>query len=187
MKTTPYRMPITGLVMLFIGQCGAAQHDEPLTRKAADSETHPVSAESARETDAGTGEVFANVTAVTAAGDPGAYTFDVTVESADTGCSQYADWWEVASETGALLYRRILAHSHTEKNGAGNPFTRSGGPVPVTADQTVIVRAHMSTVGYRGQVMTGTVQDGFVPSSDAADGFAADLAAAAPLPDGCSF
>ena len=37
----------------------------------------------------------AAVTAVTATGAPGTYTFSVTVESPDTGCAQYADWWEV--------------------------------------------------------------------------------------------
>ena len=45
---------------------------------------------------------------------------------------------------GALLYRRILAHSHVDEQ----PFVRSGGPVPVGASDIVIVRGHMNPGGY---------------------------------------
>src|SRR6186713_72102 len=38
----------------------------------------------------GAAEPYANVVAVTASGDPSAYTFSVTIESADIDCSQYA-------------------------------------------------------------------------------------------------
>lgn len=123
----------------------------------------------------------ADVTAASASGEPGRYTFSVTIASPDTGCERYADWWEVVDADGRLLYRRILLHSHVDEQ----PFTRSGGPVPVAASDPVWVRAHLSTGGY-GRAMTGTVEAGFgaaVPP----DGFGAGLEAEAPQPDGCAF
>ena len=132
-------------------------------------------------------EVYADVTGVTISGEAGAYTFDVTVKSADTGCTQYADWWEVVSETGELLYRRILAHSHTEENGTGNPFTRSGGPVAVEADQTVVVRAHMNTVGYKGKIVSGTSALGFSEVTTLPKDFASDIEREEPQPTTCAF
>lgn len=124
----------------------------------------------------------ADVVAAEASGDDGAYTFAVTVRSPDTGCAQYADWWEVVSEAGGLHYRRILTHSHVSEQ----PFTRTGGPVPVSADETVYVRAHLNTGGY-GQTLRGTAAGGFAVATDVATDFAASLAAEAPLPSGCLF
>ena len=66
---------------------------------------------------------IAAVEDVSVSGDPGRYQFAVTIRSDETGCDQYADWWEVVSESGDLLYRRILAHSHVDEQ----PFARSGG------------------------------------------------------------
>ncbi len=139
------------------------------------------------------GAPYANVTAVSASGSDGAYTFDVTIESADIDCSQYADWWEVLSEDGALVYRRILEHSHTDANGSsdpdapGNTFTRGGGPVPVTDGDVVVVRAHMSVGGYNGAVMRGSVADGFAQVPELDVDFAAGVEAEEPQPDGCEF
>jgi hypothetical protein len=136
---------------------------------------------------------YANVTAVSATGTDGAYTFNVTIESADIDCSQYADWWEVLGEDGALLYRRILEHSHTDANGSsdanapGNTFTRGGGPVPVTDGDVVVVRAHMSVGGYNGAVMRGSVAGGFVEAADLGADFAAGVELEDPQPDGCEF
>jgi len=124
----------------------------------------------------------ADVTDVEGRGEAGDYTFAVTVESPDTGCDQYADWWEVVSPDGALIYRRILAHSHVDEQ----PFTRNGGPVKIPADSTVLVRAHMNAAGYGGQVLRGTVTDGFEPAP-LPDDFATDLETAPPQPDGCAF
>jgi hypothetical protein len=73
-------------------------------------------------------------------------------------------------------------HSHVNEQ----PFTRSGGPAPVEADQTVWVRAHMNTGGYGGAAMKGSAADGFAPSELSPD-FAAGLAKQEPLPDGCAF
>jgi hypothetical protein len=124
----------------------------------------------------------ADVVAVQASGSPGAYTFNVTVQSPDTGCQQYADWWEVVSEDGKLLYRRVLLHSHVGEQ----PFARSGGPVPIAADTVVWVRAHMNTSGYDGAAIKGSVKTGFKPAVPDA-GFAAGLAKQPPLPEGCDF
>ena len=126
--------------------------------------------------------VVASVTAVSVAGDPGTYTLDVTVRSPDIGCEGYADWWEVVSEDGDLPYRRVLLHSHVDEQ----PFSRSGGPVPVDPGDTVTVRAHVSTTGFGGSALQGSVKDGFVPIT-MPPGFATGLAERAPLPSSCAF
>jgi len=136
---------------------------------------------------------YANVVAVTTTGSDNAYTFGVSIESSDIDCTQFANWWEVLTEDGALTYRRILEHSHTDANGTsdadapGNTFTRTGGPVPVAADTVVLVRAHMSTGGYNGAVMRGSASGGFTQAADIDTHFAADVEGAAPQPTGCDF
>ena len=125
---------------------------------------------------------FADVFSVRVTGNPGAYQFAVEVSSPDTGCDQYADWWEVFSEDGGLLYRRILLHSHVGEQ----PFVRSGGPVDIAADEVVYARAHMNEIGYGGMLMKGTVQDGFNPV-DVKAGFGSELERVPPLPDDCAF
>ncbi|NET53284.1 MAG: hypothetical protein F6K09_32860 [Merismopedia sp. SIO2A8] len=124
----------------------------------------------------------ANVLSVDVTGEPQAYQFAVTIQSPDTGCDQYANWWEVVSEGGELLHRRILFHSHVNEQ----PFTRSSGPIAIETDQGVIVRAHLHPDGYGGQVLQGTVATGFTVATLPAD-FGADLAEQPPLPTGCSF
>jgi hypothetical protein len=137
--------------------------------------------------------VYANVTAVSATPASGGYTFEVTIESADKDCTQYANWWEVIDEPGTLRYRRILEHSHTDENGTsdpdapGNTFTRSGGPVDVTDNDVVVVRAHMSNGGYNGQVMRGSVAQGFAEAPDIDNTFATDVESEDPQPQGCLF
>lgn len=124
----------------------------------------------------------ADVISVQASGQTGAYQFSVSIGSPDKGCAQYADWWEVVSTDGKLLYRRVLQHSHVDEQ----PFTRAGGPVPIQPDTIVWVRAHMNTSGYGGIALKGSVKTGFKPTTLDAD-FAADLAKQAPLPQGCDF
>lgn len=124
----------------------------------------------------------ADVIAVQVTGQPDAYQFSVGIRSPDKGCAQYADWWEVVSKDGKLLYRRVLLHSHVDEQ----PFTRAGGPVPIQPDTVVWVRAHMNTVGYGGIAFMGSPKTGFIQAMPAA-GFAADLAKQSPLPDGCDF
>jgi hypothetical protein len=126
--------------------------------------------------------IAADVVAVEVSGSEGSYSFSVTVSSRETGCDQYADWWEVVSDEGELLYRRVLLHSHVGEQ----PFARSGGPVAVAADQAVWVRAHMNTTGYAGKAQRRTAADGFAMVVLAAD-FAAGVAGQEPLPQGCDF
>lgn len=122
---------------------------------------------------------FAHVTEVAVLGE----TFSVTIESQETGCDQYASWWEVTSANGAaLLYRRILGHSHVNEQ----PFTRSGGPVLVAPDEEVVVRAHMHPSGYGGQAWRGTISGGFERTTLPA-GFGTGLQTAQPLPTSCAF
>ena len=109
------------------------------------------------------------------------YTFYVTISSPDTGCDQYADWWEVISEDGELLYRRILLHSHISEQ----PFKRSGGPVKLDRNQRVWIRAHMNNTGYGGQVFVGSAKDGFKKGTIPAD-LGLNLDKMDPLPQGCT-
>jgi hypothetical protein len=127
-------------------------------------------------------KLVADVISVSVSGNPNDYQFSVGIQSPDTGCNQYADWWEVLSEEGSLIYRRILAHSHVNEQ----PFVRSGGPVPIAADDVVYVRAHMHPGGYGGAVFKGTVQDGFQEVMVSAD-FALEVEAQDPQPEGCAF
>lgn len=126
--------------------------------------------------------LFADVIDVSAKGSDAAYSFSVTISSPDTGCTQYADWWEVLTQEGDLVYRRVLAHSHTEEQ----PFTRSGGAVEIGPGQTIIVRAHMNTSGYGGVAMRGTVENGFEEIALEST-FTADAENKGPLPESCAF
>ena len=54
-------------------------------------------------------DVLANIVSVDVSAS---FVFSVGIASPDTGCDQYANWWEVVTPGGTLLYRRILAHSH---------------------------------------------------------------------------
>jgi len=125
---------------------------------------------------------MANVTKVSVNGEPQSYTFSITIESPDTGCDQYTDWWEVLSESGKLLYRRVLLHSHVNEQ----PFTRSGGLVKIEADEVVIIRAHMNNTGYSGNMFKGSVNTEFmeyVPEEP----FAIEVETQDPLPENCAF
>ena len=122
----------------------------------------------------------ADAVAVQVDGAAGAYTFRVTVRSPDRDCGRYADWWEVVRTDGSLAYRRILDHSHPDEQ----PFTRAGGPVPIGADDTVIVRAHLHPDGYGGALLRGSAQGGF-RAWDAPPDFARGLATAPPQPERC--
>jgi hypothetical protein len=126
--------------------------------------------------------IRADVTAVTIQGCSGAYTFKVTLKSTETGCDQYADWWEVVSEKGELLYRRILVHSHPDTQ----PFTRSGGKIDIKSSDIVYVRAHMNKEGYVGDVLKGSVNTGFQRVTNLPH-FQKVLEKQEPLPTGCLF
>lgn len=120
------------------------------------------------------------VTQVSVSGDENNYTFNVTLSSPDTGCDQYADWWEIFDDEEELQYRRILLHSHVNEQ----PFSRSGGPVRIAKDRKVYIRGHMNNTGYSNQVYSGTVATGFVEDQRMVS---IDLEKTDPQPDGCDF
>jgi hypothetical protein len=126
--------------------------------------------------------IVANAISVQVTGEPNAYQFSVEVSSPDEGCDRYADWWEVFTDDGRLVYRRILDHSHVDEQ----PFDRSGGPIVIDPDTIVVIRAHMHPGGYGGSVLQGTVRGGFEAVEIDAS-FAAGLETEPPQPTGCAF
>ncbi len=123
----------------------------------------------------------AAIVSVYVSGEENNYNFSVGISSPDTGCEQYANWWEIILEDGsALIYRRILGHSHVNEQ----PFVRSGR-VSITKNQTIIIRAHMNTSGYGTKVYKGSIKSGFIATELPAD-FATELATKSPLPSGCT-
>ena len=200
------RLVLATLLSMVVLGCSSDDGDEPASGSGGsggDAGTSGASASGGAGASGGTGGTggtgatgerpYANVVAVAVTGDSGAYSFAVSVESADIDCTQYADWWEVVTDGGALVYRRILEHSHTDENGTtdtdapGNTFTRSGGPVDVSPDDLLVVRAHMSNEGYNGVAFSGTAADGFVEATDIDSDFAPDVASEEPLPTECQF
>lgn len=127
-------------------------------------------------------QAIAEVISVSATGNENSYSFSVGIKSPDLGCNQYANWWEVISEDGTLLYRRILAHSHVNEQ----PFVRSGGPITISKEKIVYVRVHMNTSGYSNKAFRGSVSTGFQESA-LDKTFAGNLETMQPLPDGCAF
>ncbi|MEM7556554.1 MAG: hypothetical protein AAF378_21130, partial [Cyanobacteria bacterium P01_A01_bin.84] len=102
--------------------------------------------------------------------------------SPDTGCDRHADWWEVVTPEGELIYRRVLLHSHVDEQ----PFQRTGGSVAIQPQQEVIVRVHMSDDGYSTLAQQGTPASGFAATT-LSPNFALDLATVEPLPQECTF
>ena len=125
---------------------------------------------------------LAKIISVSITGIENEYTFSVGISSPDTGCDQYADWWEILSEDGILIYRRILGHSHVNEQ----PFIRSGGDVSITPDQKVIVRAHMNNAGNGLETYQGSVTEGFEMVT-IESGFADHVESQEPQPGDCSF
>ena len=158
----------------------AAAEDEDGEMKK--TETVTVEDEGEEEMKTTAEEILANINSVDVTGSPNLYQFNVSISSPDTGCEQYADWWEVLDENGNLIYRRILLHSHVNEQ----PFIRSGGPVDIGLDTTVFIRAHMNRSGYGGMAMKGSVESGFVEVELPPD-FAAGIENNPPLPTGCNF
>ncbi|MBU2972778.1 hypothetical protein [Zobellia sp. B3R18] len=124
----------------------------------------------------------AGVIEIEVSGEENAYTFNTTVISPDTGCDQYADWWEVIDLKGNLIYRRILTHSHVDEQ----PFSRSGASIPLAEDTQVYVRVHMNSLGYASEVQKGSVENGFMKAELDSE-FAKELEKVEPLPTGCAF
>ncbi|CAM3299242.1 hypothetical protein ZORO111902_00825 [Zobellia roscoffensis] len=115
-------------------------------------------------------------------GNENGYTFNATIQSPDTGCDQYADWWEIIDLKGNLIYRRILAHSHVDEQ----PFSRSGSNIPLAANTQVYIRVHINSLGYASNVQKGSVENGFMAVQLDSE-FAKELEKVEPLPTGCDF
>lgn len=99
----------------------------------------------------------ANVTAVgyEDLGD-GSYHFTVTLFHDDDGeAPSFTDWWQVEDESGTLLGRRVLLHSHST-----HPFSRSQVIVIPADVTTVIIRGHDQLHGYGGQSMRLNLRTG---------------------------
>ncbi|MFM9843993.1 MAG: hypothetical protein ACKVOI_13595 [Dongiaceae bacterium] len=80
----------------------------------------------------------------------GAFDFDVTVRSNDTGWDAYADLIEVLGPDGKVLGTRVLLHPHETEQ----PFTRDVHCVVIPAGVTVVtVRARHSANGYGGETL----------------------------------
>lgn len=68
----------------------------------------------------------------------GTWTFQVTVEHADTGWDHYADKWQVVAPDGTVLATRTLYHPHVDEQ----PFTRSLSGVSLPEGvESVTIRA----------------------------------------------
>lgn len=178
---------LVGVVLFMLAACSGGSSDgvgDEASRPSVMEQPTPTVAQGveAATTAIPTSRNVADVRSVVSSGEPGAYRFAVEIASPDSGCDQYADWWEVLSEEGTLLYRRILAHSHVDEQ----PFVRSGAPIPIEAATVVWVRAHMNNGGYGGVALRGSVASGFVAAPLDSE-FAAEVAQEAPLPRGCDF
>jgi hypothetical protein len=89
----------------------------------------------------------ADVLTVEARSDGGSWSFDVTVEHADTGWEHYADAWRVVGPDGTVYGTRTLLHPHVGEQ----PFTRSLSGVAIPeAVQAVTVEAHDLVHGWGG-------------------------------------
>jgi len=126
--------------------------------------------------------VHADVTHASTTGTENNYVFSVSLKSTETGCDQYADWWEILDTDGILIYRRVLGHSHPTEQ----PFTRSGGSVDIQKDAKVYIRAHMNNKGYVGDILEGSVESGFTLSKNTIS-FNKDIELEEPLPSKCAF
>lgn len=123
----------------------------------------------------------ASILAVAVNGSAGAYQFTVTINNHSLDCDRGADWWEIVSKDGSLIYRRLLQPHHV-----GQPtFDSVGGPVAIDADTVVWVRLHQGSAGYATTALKGSVTTGFQERS-VSRGFADDLARLPPLPSACN-
>lgn len=86
----------------------------------------------------------------------GQYRFNVTLLHDDDGeAPSYADWWQVNSQDGQELGRRVLTHAHSTA-----PFTRSQVIEIPNGVTIVIVRGHDMLHGYGGQTMRVNLETG---------------------------
>lgn len=93
----------------------------------------------------------ADVVAVKVRPEGAGFSFEVTIQSDDTGWDKYADRWDIVAPDGAVLGSRVLLHPHE----AEQPFTRSLSGVAIPEDiKAVVIRAHDKVEGFGGAEMT---------------------------------
>lgn len=81
----------------------------------------------------------------------GTWTFNVTIEHADSGWDHYADAWRIVDGNGTVLGVRSLAHPHTSEQ----PFTRSLSGVAIPEGVTEVgIQLSDSKTGWTGTVGT---------------------------------
>ena len=138
--------------------CGSAASDTPGEVATSIVGSEPVSSQAPATTvPAADADGCADVVAVVVTPDASGYTFSVTVSSTETGWDKYADAWVVKTQAGSVLGERVLTHPHVEEQ----PFTRSqSGIVIPTGVEEVVVAAHDSVLGFCGDEITVTVEDG---------------------------
>jgi hypothetical protein len=89
----------------------------------------------------------ADVLKVNVRASGGGWSFDVTVQHADTGWDHYADAWRVAGPDGTVYGIRTLYHPHVNEQ----PFTRSLSGVTIPEGVTAVtVESHDSVHGWGG-------------------------------------
>lgn len=135
----------------------------------------------AKTTDSGVPLRPANILAVNVNGSAGAYQFTVTLNNHGLDCESAADWWEIVSEKGDLIYRRLLERRHLSEQ----PINSIGEPVAIDPDTVVWIRLHQASTGYATTAMKGSVSTGFKERS-VSRGFAVDLSTLPPLPPPCN-
>ena len=108
------------------------------------------------------------------------FLLSATIKSSDKDCNHYVNWWEAVSEDGKLLFRRTLAHPHSNEQ----PFNRGGSTDSIKEDTVFYIRAHIHPFGYSEKGMKGSAKSGFVTVT-IPDGFAANLASSGEIPNSC--
>lgn len=84
------------------------------------------------------------VTNVTTSQSGNSWRFNVAILHPDSGWDHYSDGWEVVTESGDILGKRLLAHPHENEQ----PFTRSvSGVVIPTSTRHVLIRTNCNVDG----------------------------------------
>ena len=170
------QLSIWCFALLIFGACNNEENQPVVMEEGMEEEKNK------EETEIILDSLGAKVLSVEISGEELNYTFSVEIASPDTGCDQYADWWEVFTPDSLLLYRRILAHSHVNEQ----PFKRSGGPIEIDSETQVFIRAHMNNLGYGQEIFSGSITEGFSKDTIGSN-YAIRLEEMAPLPTNCAF
>lgn len=95
----------------------------------------------------------------------GTWTFHVSVAHPDKGFADFADGWDLVTESGAVLkadptqrFTKVLRHPHVKEQ----PFTRTVKGIQLPSDtQRLTVRAHDSVGGFGGKEVQVNLQRRF--------------------------